>query len=179
MGAGATVDWVARIVRFQLLSIEMAIYSSLLYCSCRERFTTQLRGVTVPDLAWYVGRAAAMSPREIIWRTRRAGDTLVCRDRSYEQIDSRMLARSTQDWDALSQGFRDGIARPVLLDQGRASGIAVEYPAEVEALIAEAERLRAGERAYFGYPSANSVPSSTGTTTRLATIGGRLSPAAG
>ena len=66
-----------------------------------------------------------------------------------------MLARSTQDWDALSQGFRDGTGRPVLLDQGRASRIAAEYPAEVEALIAEAERLRAGEHTYFGYPSAN------------------------
>ena len=107
------------------------------------------------SLAWYAGRAAAMSPREMMWRARRVGDSLARRDRSYEQTDSRMLASSMPDWDALLQGFRDGTARPVLLDQDRASRIAAEHPAEVKALIAEAERFLAGERAYFGYPSAN------------------------
>ena len=106
-------------------------------------------------LAWYAGRAAAMSPREMAWRARRFGDSLARRDGLYEQTDSRMLASSMQDWGALCQRFRDGTARPVLLDQDRANRIATERPAEVKALIAKAELFLAGEHAYFGYPSAN------------------------
>ena len=43
----------------------------------------------------------------------------------------------------------------MLLDQDRASRIATERPAEVNALIDQADRFLAGERVYFGYPSAN------------------------
>jgi len=60
-----------------------------------------------------------------------------------------MLATSAPDWDALLDRFRDGSARPVLLAQDRADRIAAERPAEVKALIAEAERFLAGERVYF------------------------------
>ena len=96
-----------------------------------------------------------MSPREMVWRARRMGETLARRDGSPLRTDSRMPATPVSDWDALLQRFRDCIARPVLLDQDRAGRIAAEQPAEVHALIVEAEGFLAGERAYFGYPSAN------------------------
>lgn len=106
-------------------------------------------------LAWYAGRAAKMSPREMVWRARRMGDTLARRDGLREQTDSRMLTGPVSDWDALLQRFRDGISRPLLLDQDRARRIAAEQPAEVGRLLAEADRVLAGERAYFGYRSVN------------------------
>ena len=60
------------------------------------------------------------------------------------------------DWGELLQAFRDGRGRPVLLDRKRAGAIAAqECPTEVRAVLAEAEGLLAGERAYFGYPSVN------------------------
>src|SRR5262245_49174745 len=74
-----------------------------------------------------------------------------------EPTDSRMLATSAPAWDALLDRFRDS-ARPVLLAQDRADRIAAERPAEVKALIAEAERFLAGERVYFGYVKMPSSP---------------------
>jgi len=66
-----------------------------------------------------------------------------------------MLAIAERDWDELLRRFREGTTRPVLLDQDRAGLIAAEFPAEVKALLAEADRFLAGERTYFGYPSVN------------------------
>ena len=40
------------------------------------------------------------------------------------KLTFRMLRTSVPDWDTLSQRFREGTARPVLLDQDRASRIA-------------------------------------------------------
>jgi Heparinase II/III N-terminus len=99
-----------------------------------------------------------MSPREMVWRARRMVDTLACRDGLREQTDSKMLTGPVSDWDALLERFRDGIARPVLLDQDRAGQVAGEQPAEVHQLIAEADRVLAGERAYFGYLRVNIGP---------------------
>jgi Heparinase II/III-like protein/Heparinase II/III N-terminus len=109
----------------------------------------------VSRLTWYAGRAAAMSPREMVWRARRLGDTPARRHQLHEQIDSRMLESPVPDWDALLQRFRDGIARPVLLDQDRARRIAAEQPTALRAVLTEAERYLAGERAYFGYQRVN------------------------
>jgi len=67
-----------------------------------------------------------------------------------------MLATSAPDWDALLDRFRDGSAQPVLLAQDRADRIAAARPAEVKALIAEADL--AGERVYFGYVNVPSSP---------------------
>ena len=64
-----------------------------------------------------------------------------------------MLGTSTADWAALLHGFRNGTARPTLLDEHRAGRIAVERPAEVRALVDEADRILGGERTYFGYPT--------------------------
>ena len=86
------------------------------------------------------------------------GDTLASRDGLREQADARMLTGSVSDWDALLERFRDASARPLLLDQDRALQVAREQPAEVGQLIAEADRILAGERAYFGYRSVNIGP---------------------
>ena len=89
------------------------------------------------SLAWCAGRAAAMSPREVGWRTRRVSQSPARRGGSRKRTDSRMLATSVPDWNALLQRFRDGSGRPVLLDQDRASQIAAECPAEVYARPAD------------------------------------------
>ena len=89
----------------------------------------------MPNLVWYAGRAAAVSPREMVWRTQRIGQSVVRWSKSHEQSDSRMLATSVPDRDTRLRRFGDGTARPVLLDRDRASRIA-ERPAEVKALLA-------------------------------------------
>lgn len=109
-------------------------------------------GRAVASLGWYAGRAATMSPREMLWRSRRMGAALTGRDRPSEQSDTRMLGGEVVDWPALVQSFRDADGRPVLLDHGRAAEVAAEHPGAVAALIAEADRLLSGERTYFGYP---------------------------
>ncbi len=109
----------------------------------------------MPELSWYAGRAATMSPREMIWRAKTMGDAALRRDVRPEPVDSRMLRRPVAGWDELRQHFVDGGGRPVLLDQERARRIAAEHPAHVRAVLAEADRCVAGERAYFGYPSVN------------------------
>jgi hypothetical protein len=96
----------------------------------------------VSSLARYAGRAAAMSPRELAWPNWRVSHGLARLVGSREQTDSRMLATLVPDWDALLQRFREGTARPVLLDQDRDSLIAAEGPAEVKALIAQADLCR-------------------------------------
>jgi glycosyltransferase involved in cell wall biosynthesis len=113
------------------------------------------RNKAVSKLGWYVGRAAAMSPHEIAWRAARLVDGLTGRDGLREVTDARMLASSRPDWDALMQAFRDGTGRSVLLDGDRADRICRERPTEVAALLVEAEKLIAGQRAYFGCPSVN------------------------
>ena len=94
--------------------------------------------------AWYAGRAG-LAHR---FGSRESGRR--------EPTDSRMLATSAPDWDALLDRFRDGSAQPVLLAQDRADRIAAARPAEVKALIAEADL--AGERVYFGYVNVPSSP---------------------
>ena len=94
--------------------------------------------------AWYAGRAGL---------AHRFGSREFGRR---EPTDSRMLATSAPDWDALLDRFRDGSAQPVLLAQDRADRIAAARPAEVKALIAEADL--AGERVYFGYVNVPSSP---------------------
>lgn len=109
----------------------------------------------MPHLSWYAGRAAAMSPREMLWRAGRLGGTAFHRERLPARTDARMLTHPVEDWDALLQQFRDGTGRPVLLDEARARRIVAGHPADVRAVIAEADRCVAGERAYFGYPPVN------------------------
>jgi hypothetical protein len=58
-----------------------------------------------------------------------------------QQTYSRMLATLVLGWEALLQRFRERTSRPVL-DQRRASLIAAERPAEVKALIAQADLCR-------------------------------------
>jgi Heparinase II/III-like protein/Heparinase II/III N-terminus len=103
---------------------------------------------------WYLSRAAAMSPREVIWRLRTAclGPTGLG---ELQQSDSRMLTEPVSDWGILLQRFRDDVDRPVLLGQEQADRIAAAEPAAVQALIRAADRLSTGERSYFGYPSTN------------------------
>jgi glycosyltransferase involved in cell wall biosynthesis len=120
-------------------------------CFARE----QSRNKAASKLAWYAGRAAAMSPREISWRARCLVEGLAGRDGLREQTDARMLASSTPDWGALAEVFRDGTGRSVLLDQDRADQISLERPTEVKSLLVEAEKLLAGERTYFGCPIVN------------------------
>ena len=79
-----------------------------------------------------------------------------------QPTDSRTLATSAPDWDALLDRFRDCSARPVLLAQDRTERIGAERLAQVNALTAEAERFLADERVYVGY-----VNVSSSTTVRL------------
>lgn len=110
---------------------------------------------TASRLIWFAGRVAAMSPREMLWRAHCLTDTLARNEGLREQADATMLNRPAADWDALLQDFRDCRARPLLLDRDRARRVAGAHPAAVGRLVAEADRVLAGERAYFGYPSVN------------------------
>ena len=107
------------------------------------------------NLMWYAGRAVAMSPHEMLWRLGRAGSSITERFGHSEPSDSKVLGNSMRDWDTLLQEFREGHARPVLLDIDGARRIAADNPSEVSALVAEADRIVAGERAYFGYRRVN------------------------
>ena len=107
------------------------------------------------NLMWYAGRAAAMSPREIAWRVRRAGSSSLERFGQIQPSDAKMLIGPVRDWETLLQEFRADSARPILLDVEGAGLVAADNPSEVADLIAEADRIVAGERAYFGYPSVN------------------------
>ncbi|HNM83070.1 MAG TPA: heparinase II/III family protein [Mycobacterium sp.] len=111
-----------------------------------------------PRLAWFAGRVAAMSPREMLWRAMSLADALVRNEGLREQADAKMLDVAAPDWDALLQGFRESRTRPLLLDPDRARQVAREDPAAVGRLIAEADRVLAGDRAYFGYPCVNVGP---------------------
>ena len=104
-------------------------------------------------LAWYAGRAAAMSPGEMIWRAGRLGQNVAHRIRPHSYDESTMLVDSTSDWTVLRERFCEGAGRPVLLDQERARRIAAQFPGDVDTVMADADRLVAGERVYFGYPS--------------------------
>ena len=115
-------------------------------------------GRYVSRLGWYVGRAATMSPRETVWRAQRVFGTLVRRDGLRERPDSKILTGPVSDWNTLLERFRDDTTRPVLLDAHRAGQVAAERPVEVAQLVAEADRVLAGERSYFGYPRVNVGP---------------------
>ncbi|HKV17765.1 MAG TPA: alginate lyase family protein, partial [Mycobacterium sp.] len=107
------------------------------------------------SLAWYAGRAAAMSPREMVWRAQRAVDAVARKDGLRERPDRAVVSHRETDWDALLAEFRESSGRPILLDRHRARGIAAEHPAAVRLLIDQADRIIEGERSYFGYPAAN------------------------
>ncbi|WP_245909132.1 heparinase II/III family protein [Mycobacterium neglectum] len=107
------------------------------------------------SLAWYWGRLKAMSPHETAWRASRAAASLQDRTAASERTSDSAITGATQDWGDLLQRFRGGLGRPVLLDADRAQRIAVEHRSAVNELIAEADRLVAGQRRYFGYPTAD------------------------
>lgn len=109
------------------------------------------------DLAWYLGRATRMSPRETLWRARRLADTLVSHDGLRDRSDADIL-RTAVDWDVLADRFRDGAERPVLLGRHKAAEMACEFPREIERLLVEADRLLAGDRTYLGYGTVNVGP---------------------
>ncbi|MCG7595435.1 alginate lyase family protein [Mycobacterium sp. PSTR-4-N] len=105
------------------------------------------------SLTWYAGRAATMSPREVLWRARRLGDALVLGDGLRAPAGSASLRGDGDDWEMLRKRFISGTAAPVLLDERRAAHIA--DTCDVGALIAEADRICDGERSYFGYGPTN------------------------
>ncbi|WP_260755499.1 alginate lyase family protein [Mycobacterium sp. SMC-8] len=107
------------------------------------------------SLVWYAGRAARMSPREAVWRTRRLIDALTGRDGLREHPDAKMLSGTPVDWDDLREQFRRSASRPVLLDRERARRMAQTHPDAMQRLLAEAGRLLAGERTYLGYDTVN------------------------
>lgn len=102
------------------------------------------------SLTWYAGRAATMSPREMLWRARRIGDALVLGEGLRSPADH-APPRGGDDWEVSRKRFTSGTARPALLEQRRAQRISEVYRSDVEVLIAEADRICAGERTYFGY----------------------------
>ncbi|MGE2834255.1 alginate lyase family protein [Mycobacterium sp. SMC-4] len=107
------------------------------------------------SLAWYAGRAARMSPREALWRVRRLADSVTGRDGLSEPADAEMLCHTTTNWQVLTEGFRAGSGRPVLLDEDRARRVSDTNPEHTRQLLTEADRLVAGERTYLGYDTVN------------------------
>jgi len=75
----------------------------------------------VSSLAWYAGRAAAMSPSEMMWRAGRVSYKLARSLGPRERPGSGLPATSEPGWDTLLYRFREGAARLVLLDQERRS----------------------------------------------------------
>ena len=110
---------------------------------------------TMSGLAWYAGRAARMSPREMAWRARRVVDTLAGHDGLREHPDPAVLGGPELDWDAALDRFRCTTEGSALLDPYRAEYVAAQHPAAVAELLAEADRLLTGERTFFGYPAVN------------------------
>ncbi|CRK49508.1 conserved hypothetical protein [Rhodococcus sp. RD6.2] len=104
---------------------------------------------------WYLRRALAMTPREIVWRVGRAGRDLVRADRVAGWARDRGPDAGVQDWDGVLQRFRAGDGRPVLLDRVRAERIGAQCPDGVAAVVDRADRILAGEVRYFGYPVAH------------------------
>lgn len=99
-------------------------------------------------LDWYVRRFRSMTPSEVVWRGRRyVREQIPLRDRS-----TTSLLRPEYDWGMVADRFREGGGRPLLLDRSRAQAIAALHPEKVAALVAAAERVRAGYVNYFGYP---------------------------
>ncbi|WP_090354275.1 heparinase II/III family protein [Mycolicibacterium fluoranthenivorans] len=96
-----------------------------------------------------------MSPPETVWRARRVVDMVVRRDGLRERADTEILADAEFDWDAALENFRAGTGRAVLLDQDRARRIAKLHQVQVRELVAAADRVLDGERAYFGYRTVN------------------------
>ena len=92
-----------------------------------------------------------MSPSEAAWRVRRLGADLFGAGEPRERADAAVLSDANRDWDALAQAFRDGVDRPVLLNESRAQHIADTQQVDVAALLSEAEKLLRRERTYFGY----------------------------
>ncbi|MGE2731083.1 alginate lyase family protein [Mycolicibacterium vaccae] len=110
--------------------------------------------MTASRLAWYAGRAARMSPREALWRSRRLAESLTGRDGLREPADSAMLS-APADWKTLADRFRAGTGRPVLLDADRAHRIAQRHRDEAERMLTAADMLLTGDRSYFGYDTVN------------------------
>lgn len=102
-------------------------------------------------LGWYVRRLGSMTPGEMLWRGRRLAVSRVPRRDPSARPTPRLL-HSGDDWGAVAERFRESADRPVLLDRSRAQAIAARHPDEVAAVVAAAERVRAGYVTYFGYP---------------------------
>lgn len=109
----------------------------------------------MPSLSWYAGRVGTMSPREMLWRVGRLTAAVTDRERRFGCADARVRSEAGADWGTLSRRFGDGTGRPVLLDQVRAHRIAAVCPAAAREVRAEADRVVAGQRSYFGYPTVN------------------------
>lgn len=108
--------------------------------------------MAVSRLEWYLGRLTAMQPAEIAWRSLRACENLLRPVEGLWQTKITVLDRDG-DVEKLFESFRNGVGRPVLLDGDRAQLIAAENPSQAQGLTAVAQRLLAGERSYFGYPT--------------------------
>jgi len=102
-------------------------------------------------LGWYARRLSSMTAAEMVWRSRRLVRERVPRRDVSSRANARLL-RSQDDWLLVADRFREGLGRPVLLDRSRAQSIAARHPDEVAALVAAAQRVRAGYVTYFGYP---------------------------
>ncbi len=107
------------------------------------------------SIGWYVQRLRAMDGSEVAWRASRLAAATARRfARTSEPTDAELFGGREPDWAALLAAFRAGDGRPVLLDRGRATELAAAHPAEVEDLVAAAQRVAARRFTYFGYPEA-------------------------
>jgi uncharacterized heparinase superfamily protein len=95
-------------------------------------YWSRARAMSAPEVAWRVGRLASDVAAPVLQRAKRTGEV----DGTY--------------WDGTFAGFRDAIGRPVLLDRGRAAGLARRFPAEAAAVVAAADECRSGRFAFFG-----------------------------
>jgi hypothetical protein len=89
----------------------------------------------------------------MLWRAGRLAGKQVPRG-DFSLRPTTTLLRREVEWHDLAERFRQGLGRPLLLDRSRAQHIAARSPEAAAALVAAADRIRAGYVTYFGYPEA-------------------------
>lgn len=112
----------------------------------------RVRGATVSRLGWYARRLGTMTPREMLWRSRRVAAELLPMSGRYNPTDVELFGVGDPLGEQALRRFREGVGRPVLLDADRAAVVARENPAARDAVVEAADRACQGRFGFFGYP---------------------------
>ena len=103
-------------------------------------------------LGWYARRLRSMDKRELLWRTRRAGLSLLPATRWDQRPDMVLVSDGKPDWEHALERFRADANRPVLLDRQHALAISEHTPTLVAGLLDSADRVAKYSFRYFGHP---------------------------